>query len=143
MIATHFIDTNILLYASSNALADSPKKTIARQILTQPGIGFSAQVLQEFYDAATRKQRLGITHQEAATILLALQPFPVLPVSRELVLQAVKLKAKYHLSYWDAAILAAAKVLSCQILYSEDFNDGQNYGGIQAIDPFKNKINPD
>ena len=52
MTATSFVDTNILLYAASNAADDQAKKQVARQALLQPGIGFSAQVLQEFYSAA-------------------------------------------------------------------------------------------
>jgi predicted nucleic acid-binding protein len=52
MTATTFIDTNVLLYAASNAPEDRAKREIACQALTQPGIGLSAQVLQEFYGTA-------------------------------------------------------------------------------------------
>jgi predicted nucleic acid-binding protein len=48
MTATCFVDTNILLYAASNAAADQAKRVIARQVLAQGDIGFSAQVLQGF-----------------------------------------------------------------------------------------------
>jgi len=51
-------------------------------VLAQSDIGFSAQVMQEFYYAAVRKERLKITHDEAVLILEALSPFPVLPVNR-------------------------------------------------------------
>lgn len=136
MTAILFIDTNILLYAGSNATDDRAKKAIARQVLAQTGIAFSAQVMQEFYDAAVRKKRLDITPAAAEKVLQALQPFPVLPVNRELVLMAIRLKTKYHLSYWDAAILAAAKTLGCHTLYSEDFNPGQDYDGVKAVNPF-------
>ena len=34
-------------------------------MLSQPGIGFSAQVLQEFYSAAVTKQRLKMSHDDA------------------------------------------------------------------------------
>lgn len=91
MTAQYFIDTNVLLYAGSGATEDQAKKAIARQVLAQADIGFSAQVMQEFYYAAVRKERLKITHDEAVLILEALSPFPVLPVSREMVLEAVEL----------------------------------------------------
>jgi predicted nucleic acid-binding protein len=58
MTATAFIDTNLLLYAGSNAREDQAKRAIAHQVLSQSGIGFSAQVMQEFYAAAVTKQRL-------------------------------------------------------------------------------------
>jgi predicted nucleic acid-binding protein len=49
MTAQYFIDTNILLYAGSGAPDDQEKKSIARKLLHQTGIGFSVQVMQEFY----------------------------------------------------------------------------------------------
>lgn len=44
MTAACFVDTNVLLYAASNAAADQPKRVIARRLLSEPNIGFSAQV---------------------------------------------------------------------------------------------------
>jgi len=99
MTAQYFIDTNVLLYAGSGANEDQAKKAIARQVLAQADIGFSAQVMQEFYYAAVRKERLKITHDEAVLILEALSPFPVLPVNRDLVLEAAALAVRYRLSY--------------------------------------------
>jgi predicted nucleic acid-binding protein len=64
MTAQYFIDTNILLYAGSGANEDQAKKAIARRVLAQTDIGFSSQVMQEFYYAAVRKERLKITHAE-------------------------------------------------------------------------------
>ena len=49
MTATSFIDTNILVYAASKAGADQAKRQVALGLLARPDIGFSAQVLQEFY----------------------------------------------------------------------------------------------
>jgi predicted nucleic acid-binding protein len=136
MTARFFIDTNVLLYAGSNAEADQPKRQVARQVLAQGEIGFSAQVLQEFYVAAVTKERLKMTHDEAITVLAALGAFPVCPVTRELVLAAIGLKVQFGLSYWDAAILAAAKQLGCHTVYSEDMNHGQDYDGVRVLNPF-------
>lgn len=136
MTAQYFIDTNVLLYAGSGANEDQAKKAIAREVLAQADIGFSAQVLQEFYYAAVRKERLKITHDEAVLILEALSPFSVLPIDRNLVLEAVGLTIRYRLSYWDAAIIGAARRLGCDILYSEDLNHGQDYDGVKVVNPF-------
>jgi predicted nucleic acid-binding protein len=135
-MTAHFIDTNILLYAASGAREDQPKKAIARQVLAQPGIRFSAQVMQEFYYAAVRKERLNITHDEALVILEALGPFPVLSVDRELVLEAVALTVRFQVSYWDAAIIAASRRLGCDTLFSEDLSHGQDYDGVRVVNPF-------
>jgi predicted nucleic acid-binding protein len=142
MTATSFIDTNILLYAASNAPADQAKRQIARGILSLPDIGFSAQVLQEFYAAAIAKQHLQMTHDEAFAVLQSLTAFPVWPISRELVLQAIEAKQRFDISYWDAAIVSAAKQLGCHTLYSEDLNDRQNYDGVTVVNPFSAKAAP-
>jgi predicted nucleic acid-binding protein len=136
MTATTFIDTNVLLYAASNAAADQATRTAARRVLTEPGIGFSAEVMQEFYSAAVTKQRLQMTHDEAVVVLQSLAAFPVCPISRELVLNAIDVKHRFGVSYWDAAILAAAKELGCTRLYSEDFSDGQFYDTVRVVNPF-------
>lgn len=136
MTATYFIDTNILLYAASNATEDQPKRHIARGLLGQSDIGFSAQVLQEFYAAAIAKEHLQMTHDEAVAVLQSLATFPVWPISRELVLQAIEAKQRFGISYWDAAIVTAAKQLGCSTLYSEDLNAGQVYDGVTVVNPF-------
>jgi predicted nucleic acid-binding protein len=136
MTATTFIDTNILLYAASNAPADQAKRIVARQVLSQPQIGFSAQVLQEFYAAAVTKQRLQMTHDEAVGVLVSLAAFPVWPVSRDLVLEAIDAKQRFGISYWDAAIITAARQMGCRKVYSEDLNHGQQYDGVRVLNPF-------
>jgi predicted nucleic acid-binding protein len=136
MTVTSFIDTNILVYAASNAAADQPKRMIARALLTRPDIAFSAQLLQEFYAVAIAKHRLQMTHDEAVAVLQSLAAFPVWPISRVLVLDAIDAKQRFCISYWDAAILTAAKQMGCQTLYSEDLNPGQNYDGVTVVNPF-------
>jgi hypothetical protein len=39
--------------------------------------------------------------------------------------------------YWDAAIIEAARAAGCHHeVLSEDLNAGQDYGGIQGVNPF-------
>jgi len=40
------------------------------------------------------------------------------------------------LSFWDALILATANWADVPILYSEDLNHGQLYGGVRVLNPF-------
>ena len=51
--------------------------------------------------------------------------------------EAVRLRDRFQISYWDAAILAAAKRLGATTLYSEDLSDGQNFDGVQVVNPFR------
>src|SRR5215207_2194422 len=131
-----FIDTNVLVYAASNAAEDVAKRQVARELLSRSEIAFSAQVMQEFYAVAISKRRLQMSHEEAVAVLNSLAAFPVCPITRELVLDATAMKQRFGISYWDAAILAAAKQMGCATLYSEDLNAGQTYDGVLVVSPF-------
>jgi len=136
MTARCFADTNLLLYAASKDPADETKQHRARTLLSEEDVGFSVQVLQEFAHNALAKQRLGLQPGETEAIIQALLEYPVLPLTGDLVLDALQLQQHYRISYWDAAIIAAARELGCEILYTEDLNDGQDYGGVIARNPF-------
>lgn len=136
MTARCFADANVFLYAASKDPADREKRKRARALLESEDVGISAQVLQEFFDAAVRKKRLGITDAEALRIIGVMMEFPVLPVTAQLVQQAIAQKAKHGISYWDAAIVAAAQEMGCEVIYTEYLNDGQDYGGVTARNPF-------
>ena len=58
------------------------------------------------------------------------------PLTLSVVEDALFLCASYQLSYWDAAIIAAARHLDCRTLLSEDLNHGQSYGGVLVQKPF-------
>ncbi len=136
MTATYFVDTNIFLYAGSAEATDAPKRERAIAILRKPGMGLSAQVMQEYYSVAFRKGRLGITCEEALRSLHAMSKYPVVPVTSALVIDAVAISERYRISYWDAAIVAAAHVLECEVIYSEDLQHGQAYGAVRIVNPF-------
>ena len=40
------------------------------------------------------------------------------------------------ISFWDALILAAAESGGAEVLYTEDLNDGQQYGAVLVHNPF-------
>jgi len=50
---------------------------------------------------------------------------------------ALEIKAMYRLSYWDAAIVAAARALGCRELLSEDMTHGREVEGVTIINPFR------
>jgi predicted nucleic acid-binding protein len=137
MTARFFVDTNVLAYAASNALADQGKRKRALDLIEQPDLALSGQVLAEFYVIATSKAKLNLTHDEAVFLLNIVDRIPTCPITRELVMAAVTLSQRYQISYWDAAILAAASAMGCATVYSEDLNDGQSYDGVTVVNPFK------
>ena len=40
-------------------------------------------------------------------------------------------------SYWDSAIIAAARALGCGELYTEDMSHGRQVDGVMIINPFR------
>ncbi len=78
-----------------------------------------------------------MTHEEAVRFInLRLLCFPVQDGTLGLMLDAFSLRARFGLNYWDCAILAAARLLGCDAVYSEDMSDTQDYGGLRVVNPF-------
>jgi predicted nucleic acid-binding protein len=134
-----FIDTNILLYAASGAADEAPKAEVAKALLRSANFGISVQVLQEFYVNASGKLATKIPPHRLEEILRVLKLQPVAPLSADLFDAAVALSKRYQLSYWDGAIIAAAKALGATKIYSEDLAHGQTYDGIMVVNPFLRK----
>lgn len=136
MRADAFVDTNILLYAISTDPEEAAKKQRAREILALPDWGLSIQVLQEFYVNATRPPQPAMRHEDAEAAIRQLLLRSVADNNAALLLDALRLKARYQLSYWDAAIVAAAMQLDASTLYSEDLQNGQEFEGVKVVNPF-------
>jgi len=136
--AVRFVDTNVLLYAVSTAAAEAEKTARARELLEAEDLALSVQVLQEFYVQATRASRTGrLSHEQASKLVDAFLRYPVLDVSTELMRSACDTADRFAISYWDAAIVEAARKLGCKTLLSEDLADGESYGGVTVENPFR------
>ena len=136
-IAMRLADTNILLYSVSPLPEEAAKQQLASQLLDEGDLALSAQVLQEFYVQATHPSRTWrFSHERAIAFIETLLDFPIQPVNVEVLQGAFALRARFGLSYWDCAILAAARLLGCDAVYSEDMSDTQDYDGLRVINPF-------
>ncbi len=133
-----FVDTNILLYAVSKAATERGKATIARGILHARDLVLSVQVLQEFYVQATRASRPDpLRHDQATRLVESFCRYPVQELTLSIVRAALVTRERWRISYWDAAILEAARSSGCDIVLSEDLADGAEYGGIRVENPFR------
>jgi predicted nucleic acid-binding protein len=133
-----FVDTNVLLYAVSREDDEQRKAQHANEILDNGDIALSAQVLQEFYYQATRdSRRKHLTHEEAMGVIDSVRMCPIQTITLGLVLAATETKQRFQISYWDAAIIEAARALRCKVVLTEDLNDGQDYGGVRVENPFE------
>jgi predicted nucleic acid-binding protein len=135
-----FVDTNILLYAISKDPRERRKTDIAIDILETPvgELALSVQVLQEFFVQATRASREGaLPHRLAGEYIDHWQAFEVQDNTLDVFHAAVASCRRFKLSYWDAAIIEAARTAGCDTVLSEDLNDGQSYGGVRVRNPFR------
>lgn len=131
-----FVDTNVLLYAIDTDPAQAGKMSKAEQLLTSVNWAWSAQVAAEFVASNTSsRRRQPLTLAEAERWLHSWRKFPLTAIDFETVTKAIA--TRWRIAYYDAQILAAAKQLGCQTVYSEDLNDGQDYGGVTVINPFR------
>jgi predicted nucleic acid-binding protein len=138
-----FVDTNVLLYAVSTDPQEQAKATAAGELLASRDITLSAQVLQEFYVQATRSGRSdALTHRQASTLVRSFTRFPVQETTTALVLAAMATSERFHISYWDAAIIEAARLARCDVVLSEDLPDGQDYAGVRVHNPFARNSRP-
>jgi predicted nucleic acid-binding protein len=132
-----FVDTNVLLYAISRDPGERDKAETANAILAGRDLGLSVQVLQEFYVQATRETRSDrLTHDQAAGLVESFLRFPVQETTAQVMLAALGTRDRFGLSYWDAAILEAARALGCEVVLSEDLAHNSDYAGVRVENPF-------
>ena len=133
-----FFDTNILLYSISSIAEEASKRERALALLDGDDGALSVQVLQEFYAQATRATRPGrLSHQIAAAFISKWTRFRLQDVTLAILNAALEIRATHRFSYWDSAIIAAARALGCRELYTEDMSHGREVEGVLIINPFR------
>src|SRR5260370_13698687 len=134
----HFLDTNILLYSISTGPAATVKRERAIALLGRDNGALSVQVLQEFYVQATRAARpRPLSHETAVGLITAWTRFRIQEVTLSILTGALEIKAAHGFSYWDSAIIAAARTLGCRELYSEDMSHRREVEGVTILNPFR------
>ena len=136
MNTPYFLDTNILVYATSQAAVHAAKRGAARHWVGRDDWGLSTQVLMEFY-AQARQPRHGLLPTAAQAFVQRIAARrPVVAVDKTIVLDALALRHSLYLSHWDAAVLCAAQRLGAHTVISEDMEHGRDYGGVTVVNPF-------
>ena len=136
--ANEFVDASVLVYAFDASAGQ--KKVAAEQLLAQlweAGTGcLSVQVLQEFFVTVTRKVAKPLSVEDAADRIREFGAWKVFAPGPNDVLRAIALHKQAKVSFWDAMVVHAAAELGCDVLWTEDLNDGQVIGGVRIRDPF-------
>ena len=134
----HFVDTNILVYAHDASAGEKQgrAKELLKELWGARTGCLSIQVLQELYVALTTKVPSPMPAEAATLVLEDLSAWRVHTPGVEDVLAAIAIHRRCGLSFWDAMIIRSAACLSCARLWSEDFNPGQVYDGVEVVNPF-------
>ncbi|GMV02226.1 MAG: hypothetical protein AMXMBFR52_18820 [Burkholderiales bacterium] len=140
MNAEMFVDTNLLYYANTDS--QDPRHVWARELVeplwSEPGkAAISVQVLQELHVNLVRKAGL-----DASAAWRRVNPYlawKVLDNDRLLLMAAIDVQMRWKLSFWDSLIVAAAQRSGAPLLWSEDLSDGQRYGDVQVVNPFRTR----
>ena len=134
-----FCDTNILIYAYDRSAG--PKRVVAQDLLDRlwqsRNGAVSIQGLQELAVWLIRKASEELSYDKMRVIVSDLGVWHVVAPSANDVVVALDHARRWQLSFWDAMIVAAANGARADILWSEDLNDGQNYGGVVVRNPFR------
>ncbi len=133
------VDTNVLVYAYDRS--EHAKQRLALAVLdllagTQRGV-LTTQVLGELFVTLTRKltERMAV-EQAAERIHHYVLSWPVLDVTRLIVLEAARGVRLHQLSFWDAQIWATARLNQIPVILSEDFDANRTLDGIRVVNPF-------
>ena len=137
-MATVFFDTNVLVYAADNR--DERKQRIARNLIKDALNGrlngwISVQTLSEFINSTLNKLKLPLDKVDG--FLDFFDNLPIVNPDRTLPRRGLEIKNRYDIQFYDAMMLASAERAGATEFYTEDLNDGQLYGSIKAVNPFK------
>lgn len=139
MSARYFLDTNIFVYVfddKSPAKAKKATELIRRAARTGEGI-VSYQVVQEFFNVALRRFSHPMTTWEAEQYLITVfRPLLAIHSSPAIYVEALRISGKHRLAWYDSLIVAAALEGQCEILYTEDLQDGREIEGLRIQNPF-------
>ncbi|HSG34827.1 MAG TPA: PIN domain-containing protein [Sphingomonadaceae bacterium] len=133
-----FVDTNVLLYAVDLAPGDKAKRERAWALIDEGDLVLSLQVLQEFYYQATRPTRTNSLPRDLAIEFVERwRRFPVQETTLALLELGFEIQERHRFSFWDSMIVAAARAQGCDVLWSEDMDDGRIVDGMRIANPFR------
>ena len=135
----YFVDTNILMYAHDNAAGAKHEraKALVEELWRDRTGVVSTQVLQELAVNLRRKAGRPLDGRATREIVADYLTWQVVVNGGDSILEAIDVEARYEISFWDALIVHAAQSSGAEVIYSEDLSDGQRYGNIRVVNPFR------
>lgn len=139
MPAEFFLDTNVFIYTFDRRAPDkqaSARSLVERALETGKGV-VSSQVVQEFLNVALQKFERPLSADEALRYLREiLEPLCAVFPSFALYERAISIQERWRFGFYDSLIVATALESDCEVLYSEDLQDGQEVESLRIVNPF-------
>jgi predicted nucleic acid-binding protein len=135
-----FLDTNIFVYAVDEPT--NPKSAIADRLIAD-GLGMqnavvSYQVVQEFLNVVLTKFARPMPAEQAARYMTTVfRGLHMIHSSLGLFSDAMDVRTRHRISWYDSLIVAAASMAGCKRLYTEDLQDGATIAGVRIENPFR------
>jgi predicted nucleic acid-binding protein len=127
------LDSNILI--CSHSLDCENKKIIARSFFKETPV-VSSQVISQYLNVLKRNLKLQ-KHELMQLCTLWLEKCTIQPVILSTIKLAQDLIGKYDFQVFDGIIVAAALEADCDIIYSEDMQNGQIIeNSLKIVNPF-------
>ena len=141
----YFVDTNILVYAFDrfSGVKHVRANAVVSELLSSGQGVVSTQVLQELAVSLRRKVAHPLTRSEIRRVVEDFQTWRVFVNTTQSILYALEIEERHGISFWDAMIVQAAENSGAGTLYTEDLSDGQTYGKVRVVNPFKQSLNTD
>lgn len=138
MAGSVLIDTNVLVYETG---VDGDTKArradaVLRHLDAHRLASLSTQVLCEYASTLLRRLPDGSGPTVGARVADLCEVWPVVAVTGETVIEAVRGVMEHGMSYYDAQIWATARLGGFSVVLSEDFADGREIEGVRFVDPF-------
>jgi predicted nucleic acid-binding protein len=132
-----FIDSNIWCYLFVND--EHEKYKIAEEYISSKASDaifvISYQVLNEVTNILLQKKLQEDTIKENLQYMYKI--CTIQNFSKDIIMSAFTLRGKYSLSFWDSIIIASALNSNCNILASEDMQDGLKINNMVLNNIFK------
>ena len=97
----------------------------------------STQVLQELAVNLRRKAGRPLDAAAVRGIVSDYLAWEVVVNNGASIVGALELERQHRISFWDALVIHAAAAAGAGTLYSENLDDGQMYGAVRVVSPWR------
>jgi predicted nucleic acid-binding protein len=137
--ARFFIDTNVFVYTfDEGSPVERAKAREVVELALTTGLGVvSYQVIQEFFNVATRKFAVPLSAADSRVYLeQVFVPLWRVSPTADLYLRALDIQETSGYGFYDSLIVASALSSGCGVLYSQDLQHGRRFDSLTVVDPF-------